>query len=90
METSPIRLAAELIEHAHDLIAAGVPRNEAAAKLAALAPDRRSLERAHVSWVRRMHRLPTDDYDATNVLRVLAAALAMLPRTTAHGASAQR
>ena len=38
METSPIRLAAELAEHAHDLIAAGVPRDEAAAKLAALAP----------------------------------------------------
>ena len=78
--------SAELVEHAHDLVAAGVPRQEAATKLAALAPDRQSLQGAHVSWVRRMHRLPTDDYDATNVLRLLEAALAVAPhvRTSEH------
>jgi hypothetical protein len=90
METRPFGAADELVEHAQTLVAAGVPRHEAAAKLAALAPDRRSLERAHRSWVQRMHRLPTDDYDATNVLRLLQAALASSPRTSTHGPSAQR
>jgi hypothetical protein len=89
MATTQTRASAELVEHAHDLVAAGVPRQEAATKLAALAPDRQSLQGAHVSWVRRMHRLPTDDYDATNVLRLLEAALSQLPRTSAIGASAQ-
>ena len=48
-----------------------------------------SLQGAHVSWVRLMHRLPSDDYDSTNVLRLLEAALSQLPRTSAIGASAQ-
>ena len=89
METARTRAATELVEQAQGLVAAGVPRREAATKLAGLAPDRHSLQGAHVSWVRLMHRLPSDDYDSTNVLRLLEAALSQLPRTSAIGASAQ-
>ena len=90
MEKSRTRASAELVEHAHDLVASGVPRQQAATKLAALAPDQQSLQGAHVSWVRRMHRLPSDDYGATDVLRLLEAALSQLPRKSTYGASAQR
>ncbi len=59
----------------------GVPREEAAAKLAVLhGQDRAVLEDAVRFWTRRMHQLPSDDFHATAVLRVLDAALRLVPR----------
>jgi len=37
--------------------------------------DRGTLEEAHVYWVWQMHRLSSDDYDATRVLMILEEAL---------------
>jgi hypothetical protein len=67
---------AEVIAAAHDLVVAGVPAAEAAAKLAAAFPAHGDLEAAHWAWTDRMRRLPSDDFRAARVLRVLLAALA--------------
>jgi len=83
METLDGRQAAtagQLIGHAHELLAAGVPRDEAAAKLAGLSPSRAVLEDAHTKWAQTMHRLPSDDFMATHVLRTIQAALGLVPR----------
>lgn len=74
----------QLIGHARELLAAGVPRDEAAAKLAELASSRAALEGARDEWLRAMHRLPSTDFAATHVLRAVEAALGLMPRTGAE------
>ncbi|HEX6239189.1 MAG TPA: hypothetical protein VFZ68_18465 [Acidimicrobiales bacterium] len=70
------------VEDAWRLAGAGVDRDAAAAELAARhGTDRGQLEEAVLDWYRRMHRLPSDDFQATRVLRVLEAALRRVPRT---------
>jgi len=71
--------ADDVIEAARRLVASGTPRAEAAAQLAATA-NRDALDEAHVRWLRRMHRLPYDDPEATPVLRVILTALEHHPR----------
>ncbi len=70
----------QLIGHARELVAAGVPEEEAAAELAGQAPSRRALEDAHVRWQQTMHQRPSEDFTATDALRVIEAALGLVPR----------
>lgn len=76
---NPTADAREIVDLARDLVRGDVPRDEAAAKLAAVVGHRQPLDAAHRLWVQRMHELPTDDFEATDVLRVLLAALALVP-----------
>ncbi len=70
----------QLVEHVRQSVATGVPRDEAAARLAGLAPSRAVLEDVHVTWQQTMARLPSDDFPATDELRVIEAALDLVPR----------
>jgi len=66
----------ELVTQVRRLVSDGVSRDEAAASLARpVGTDRGTLEEAHVYWVWQMHRLSSDDYDATRVLMILEEAL---------------
>lgn len=76
--TVEVRAALDL---ARNLVADGVERSDAARQLAAAMPGRASLEAAHHTWVLRMHRRRSDDHEATAVLRLLLAALAIMPRS---------
>lgn len=70
------------VEDARQLVSGRVDRDSAAAELAARhGDDRDQLEEAVLFWYRRMHRLPSDDFQATQVLRVLEGALRRVPRT---------
>ena len=61
----------QLIGHARELLTAGVPREEAAAKLADLSSSRAILEDAHIKWAQTMHWLSREDFMATQVLRTM-------------------
>lgn len=71
------------VEDACRLARGGAERDAAAAEVAARhGHDRDRLEDAVLFWYRRMHRLPSDDFLATEVLRVLEGALRRIPRTS--------
>ncbi len=72
--------ADELIGHARELVETGVSEEEAAAELAGLVSSRRALEDAHVRWQQTMHQRPSEDFTATDALRVIEAALGLVPR----------
>jgi len=76
------RNAPPAVEDAWRLVSAGVDRDTAAGELALRhGEDRDRLEEAVLFWYRRMHRFPSDDFQATRVLRVLEEALRRVPRT---------
>jgi hypothetical protein len=69
-----------LVTEARRLLVGGMSRDEAAVALAAFAGKRREVLADAVSyWVRRMHQLPSDDFEASALLRVLEAALRHTP-----------
>ncbi|MPY95791.1 MAG: hypothetical protein GEV08_22875 [Acidimicrobiia bacterium] len=70
----------EVVAEVRRLLGAGATRSRAAAALVEGGTGRGALGAAHTAWVQAMHRLPTDDVDAAGVLRVIEAALALLPR----------
>lgn len=70
---------AKTVDAARELVAAGMLREQAAADLVAAAPDRAVLEAAHVEMARRMHFGPSDDFGATAGLRLVQAALRLVP-----------
>lgn len=74
--TSPVE---ELLEHAGELLAAGAPRDEAAAKLAAEAGSRKVLEEAYREATWRVHLQGSSDQGALAVARLLLTALRQLP-----------
>jgi hypothetical protein len=70
------------IEDACRLAGSGGDRDAAATEIAARhGHDRGQLEEAVLFWYQRMHRLPSNDFLATDVLRILEAALRHVPRT---------
>jgi len=71
--------ARELLGLAQRLASEGTPRADAVEQVAAATRDRRDLQAAHLQLVRRMHRLPSDDFAATEALRIVLGALGMVP-----------
>ncbi len=70
----------QLNEHVRQWLAAGVSRDEAATRLAELAPSRTILQDMDVAWLQTMGRLRSDDFPASAVLRAIEAALRLVPR----------
>ena len=69
-----------LVTHAQRLLRSGIGRDDAAEQIIEMAAgDRGALADAVLYQVRRMHRLPSDDFDATAILRVLETALRATP-----------
>lgn len=81
METvlSPAGEANDLVALAVHLAEAGTARAGAVDELVAATRDRRVLQAAHLRLVRRMHRLPSDDFTATEALAIILGALRVVP-----------
>lgn len=74
--------ATDLLSKASSLAEKHVERTDAAHALADLANGHRKiLEDAYLEHLKRMQRLPSNDFHATAVLRVVEQALALVPRT---------
>lgn len=73
----------ELVTTAREQVAAKTPWRDVAADLEVRAlGDRDALAQAALYWVREVGRRPSDDFQASAVLRALEAALGSTPRTS--------
>lgn len=79
--------ALALVEEAVELNSKAVSRQDIASRVMARARNREEIEEAYLLWLRRVHLLPSGDFEAIAVLRALERALMLSPRLPGFGAA---